>query len=186
MDVIASIAKSFIDEHYVGGITTVEDVKRKARYVISDIDNVMDKVRFLNFVLEKNSQDYAQHLKVCKNPADCRLNRAYEGVSYFLLQELHRLGVNIDRDSFTDTEKAQAESRLDDIIRELNEVKLGQQILFEELNEMRDLFFLGKKKWYQLVIGKSFEMAASGVVSETVSKKIIEEAKRHLPNLLGQ
>lgn len=58
--------------------------------------------------------------------------------------------------------------------------------LLKEINELKDLYFLGKKKWYQLLIGKSVEMAAGGIVSETVSKQIIEQVKSNLPGLIGQ
>lgn len=185
MDFIKRKAKDFTDEHYLGGIESVHKLVSEARYIVSDIDNHMDKIKFLNLLLEKNNLNYSEHLKVCKNKDDCPLNYSYESVAYYLSQELERLGVKLDGDIFTEEEKNQAESKIDQILKDLTEVKLGQQIIFEEINEMRNLYFLGKKKWYQLIIGKAFEMAASGIVSETISKQIIDTAKKHLPTLIG-
>lgn len=186
MDFIKRKAKDFTDEHFLGGISSADHILSEAKSVVYDIDKGVDKIRFLNFILEKNNADYTEHLKVCRDKEDCPKNYAYEGVAYYLSQELDRLGAGIDGDTFTEAERNEAESKLDKILKDLNEVKLGQQVIFEELNEMRDLFFLGKKKWYQLFIGKSVDMTASGIVSETISKQMIEEAKRHLPALLGQ
>lgn len=67
-------------------------------------------------------------------------------------------------------------------------MKHGQQIIYEELtdeiNELKNLLFLGKKKWYQLLVGKSVEMVASGIVSETVVKGILDNSKISFPTLL--
>lgn len=64
-------------------------------------------------------------------------------------------------------------------------IQQGQEVIFEEFIELRELFFLGKKKWYQLLIGKSFDMTLSGIVSETLSKQIIELVKDSLPKLIA-
>ncbi|MES2874185.1 MAG: hypothetical protein V4708_10715 [Bacteroidota bacterium] len=42
-----------------------------------------------------------------------------------------------------------------------------------EFQELKDFFILGKKKWYQLFLGKAAEMVISGVISETASKELI-------------
>ena len=54
---------------------------------------------------------------------------------------------------------------------------MGQQIIYDdlsaELQELKDFYILGKKKWYQLFLGKTAEMVIGGVISETVSKELI-------------
>jgi hypothetical protein len=185
MDFIKRKAKDFTDEHLMGGIASVQQLVNEAKEIISGFDNHLDKVKFLNLILEKNNYDYSEHLKVCKSKEDCSSNFSHESVAYYLSQELYRLGVQINNDTFTEGDRKEAESKIDQILKDLNDIKVGQQVLFAELNEMKDLFFLGKKKWYQLLIGKSIDMTASGIVSETVSKQIIEVAKKHIPTLLG-
>ena len=39
---------------------------------------------------------------------------------------------------------------------------------------MKDYFYLPKKTWVELFIGKLTEMIAAGIVSETMSKQIVE------------
>jgi hypothetical protein len=143
----------------------------------------------LNFLLDRNNNDYADHKPRCQDPENCRYNYAYENIAYYLTHELNRLGVHFNDDTFTQEDKEQAHSKLDQILKGLNDIKFSQQVIYEdlskEINELKDLYFLGKKKWYQLFIGKSVDMFASGVVSETLSKQIIEELKKNMPPLIG-
>lgn len=173
----------------MGGVSRYEEVLDAAKSDVYGIDNPADKIKYLNFILDRNNKDYAKHKLVCQNPENCSHNYAYGSIEYYLTQELNRLGVHFNDDTFTEEEKEQAETKLDKILRDLNDIKLGQQVIYEdltkEINELRDLYFLGKKKWYQLFIGKSIDMVASGVVSETISKQIIEEVKKNLPTLIG-
>jgi hypothetical protein len=169
------------------GFTKYQEFIDAAKNELGDIDSPGDKIKFINTLLDSNNSEYSKHLPECTNPTGCPQNYAYEKVAYYLTRELNRLGVKLDDDTFTQDEKNQAESKLDQILKDLNEVKLGQQIIYEdltkEINELRDLYFLGKKKWYQLFLGKSIDMIASGIVSETISKQIIETVKS-MPTLL--
>jgi predicted DNA-binding protein (MmcQ/YjbR family) len=78
---------------------------------------------------------------------------------------------------------------LQKILESLNTLKVGQEItyndLFEEFEELKDLYFLNKKHWTEIFIGKLSEMVAGGIVSETVSKQIIKLIKANYSNLLN-
>jgi hypothetical protein len=189
MDIITKQATSFANNYFSAGVSRYEEILDKTRSKVNEIDSHVDKIKFLNIVLEKNNIDYEIHKEACKDPEHCHKNEAYETISYFLTQELNRLGVRFNDDTFTNTQKQEAESKLEKILNELNELKIGQQVIYEdltkELYELKELYFLGKKKWYQLLIGKSAEMVASGIVSETVAKEIITIVKTNYPNLIG-
>jgi len=190
MDIILKQANRFADNYFNGGVSRYQEILDSATDKVSAIDNPLDKIKFLNVVLEKNNSEYKKHKPVCVDPENCSKNFAYENIAYFLTQELNRLGVHFNGDTFSDIEKQEAESKLDKILSQLVDLKMGQEIIYEdltkEINELKDLYFLGKKKWYQLLIGKSAEMVASGIVSETVAKEIINIVKTTYPNLLGQ
>ncbi|MCU0440003.1 MAG: hypothetical protein MUC49_19120 [Raineya sp.] len=181
MDIILENAKRFSDLH-IRNTDNYEEVLSLTKKAIYDIDNPLDKIKFLNVVIEKNGIEYEKHKPKCTNPASCRFNIAYENINYYLKQELNRLGFHSQGDEFSESDKQVAESKIDQILKELNEIKLGQQILHEdlmkEIEELKSLYFLGKKKWYQLLIGKGVEMTVSGVVSETISKQILPLANK--------
>ena len=177
MDIIIKQAKRFSENHYDGGVSDYREIIGGAQEKLLGIDNSLDQIKFINVVLEKNSSEYEEHKKVCRNPEDCDKNFAFENIEYYLTQELNRLGVSFNEDAFTNDEKQDAASKLEKVISDLNDLKLGQEVIYEdlikEISELKDLYFLGKKKWHQLLIGKTAEMVASGIVSETIAKQII-------------
>jgi len=63
------------------------------------------------------------------------------------------------------------------IVEDLKLLKLGQEVIYDdllsELNELKEYYFLEKSSWKQLMLGKLTEMIAGGVISETVSKEIV-------------
>jgi len=185
MDIIAKQAQRFADNVFDSGVGNYERILSDVRRKVSEIDNKLDKVKFLNIVLERNKSIYDSHKLVCKEPTECQQNENHEVISYLLVQELNRLDIIFGKDVFTEEEKATADTKLDKILEELAFLKNGQQLIYDdltyEINELRSLHFLGKKKWYQLLLGKSTEMVMSGIISETVSKKIAHE----LPKLIS-
>ncbi|MES2773892.1 MAG: hypothetical protein V4722_06890 [Bacteroidota bacterium] len=190
MDIILKQANLFAENYFNGGGSRYQEILDAATDKVSAIDNPLDKIKFLNVVLEKSNSEYEKHKPVCRDPENCSKNFAYENIAYFLTQELNRLGVHFNDDTFSDTDRQAAESKLDKILSQLADLKMGQEIIYEdltkEISELKELYFLGKKKWYQLLIGKSTEMVASGIVSETVAKQIINTFKATSSNLLGQ
>jgi hypothetical protein len=171
------------------GATKNREIIDKFLLEASSIQDNLERAKFLSKLLEINNSYYQEHLKTCTDPTNCDKNRKHEEVKYYLGQELRLIGVTIDVDAFSSEDKASLEKKLDSILEDLKEVKLGQQLiyedLFEELQELKSLFFLGKKKWHQLLIGKGVEMVAGGVLSETLAHQIVEDVKKAGVGLLG-
>lgn len=189
MDIINKIAKDSFDRNIEYGFDDYKDVMSKIKREISNIDSQFDKVKFINIHLELVNEKYLEHLSECKNPQTCPTNFEYESISYFLKQELLKYGIDLSNDTFTIEEKRIKDDKLDKILQEIQELKLGNQIIYDdllvEITELKELYFLGKKKWHQIFAGKFVDMAVSGVVSETVSKKIIESLKSDFVRLIN-
>jgi hypothetical protein len=49
--------------------------------------------------------------------------------------------------------------------------------LKQEIEELKALYIIGKRNWKQLLLGKTGEMVASGIVSEAVSKPLLDLTK---------
>lgn len=66
--------------------------------------------------------------------------------------------------------------KIDLIINKLSELGLGQEILFDELEEMKNLYpKLNKKNWTQLVKGKLVELTLSKIIDSTVLDFVSKE-----------
>ncbi len=66
--------------------------------------------------------------------------------------------------------------KIDFIIEELNKNNLGHEILFDELQELKDLYGkLNKKNWGELLKGKLIDLGLSQVINIDVAKFIFNE-----------
>ena len=67
--------------------------------------------------------------------------------------------------------KTQLDKRIDNIVEHLEKLGLGQEIIFNEIDELRELQHkLSKKSWSQLLKGKLIDLALNKLVSiETIS-----------------
>jgi hypothetical protein len=82
-----------------------------------------------------------------------------------LLDELND-GGEFDKESFSIEENHELISKIAQLQNDLSEIKAGNQVLFEELEELKQMLNLGKKNWKQLLTGKLFDM----IVGETIDK----------------
>jgi hypothetical protein len=92
-------------------------------------------------------------------------------------------------EEFTEDEIEMLNAKLDGVLEDLSKLKAGQEVIYtdvlKEIEELKYLYSLGKKNWRQLFKGKFIEMAASGLVSETVSKRIADIINPVINNLIG-
>lgn len=174
---IKILAKDISLNYLEHGIVDENELIDKVRSELYEIKSEKDKLGLLSIVLEANEVEYQNHLRDCKNPNSCSINKQHQRVSYFLQQELEEIGMNINSDHFTWEEKTQCNAQLDNLIETLT---ASSQILSEqleilriEIEELKNLYVLGKKNWKQQFAGKVSEMLFSGVISELTAKPII-------------
>jgi hypothetical protein len=136
-----------------------------------------DKLVFLEQVELKIAQARDEHIKTCSNRFTCKEVHDYESIIFFTRQELEKNGV-VDTDIFTGPEIDQLNIRLDQLFKEIEILKAGHAIIYDdiiaEFEKLKKQYYLDKKTWRQVFFGKIFEMTLSGVVSETIAKKIVE------------
>lgn len=188
MDIIEKLAKRSYQENIEFNSGNTKDSVNNIKLLVYDFDSQLDKINFLNYHITWVDEKYQKHLKVCTNPDSCQQNEDAETLIFYLQQELKSLGVELNENTFTYEDKVEKETQLQEILKKLEEVKLGNQIIYDdilqEIQELKSLYFLGKKNWNQLLAGKIVEMTVGGIISETVSKDLISLIKPSLLNLL--
>jgi len=75
-------------------------------------------------------------------------------------------------DQFSTQEESEVHNKLNDILDRLNKQGLGQEIIFNEIEELKYHFNLGKKNWFQLFKGKLVDLSLEKVLDETVIKEL--------------
>lgn len=188
MDIVEKLAKRSYQDNIEYSRGNIRNSVNNIKLLVYDFDSQIDKIKFLNFHINWVDEEYQKHLEGCTSPNDCQTNEDAETLIFYLQQELKALGVELNEDTFVYQEKINADLKLEDILKKLEEVQLGNQIIYDDLlkefEELKSLYFLGKKKWHQLLAGKVVEMSVGGIISETVSKDLIGLIKPSLNNLL--
>lgn len=140
---------------------------------LADVDDENDKLKYLTIVLEANEIRHNIHTSGCSDPITCGTDKQHEKINYYLQQEIRRLGFNLSEDVFTREEKQQLTDYLDKVLQELKDLKEENQVIKAEIEELKNLFILGKKNWRQMAAGKFGEMVFGGVISEATAKPIL-------------
>ena len=78
--------------------------------------------------------------------------------------------------SSVSNDKDQLFEKLDEILDQAQKANLGNEILFEEMEELKFAYDkLNKKNWGQLFKGKLFDLLIKQVINEDLAKRIFEE-----------
>lgn len=140
------------------------------------------KVEFLQWIISKLKMDFDRHYEICENKENCQINETYENSLFFLQNELEEIEASLSENDFTSLAKTEMNEKLDEIIDHLKLLSLGQEITFdglsEQLEEFKALYYLDKKTWKQLLLGKLEDFTVAGIVAEKISKPLLELLKQ--------
>ncbi len=156
------------------------DYQAQLQSEVYKFKRVEDKLIFLNrsiVAVEKEKE---------KDNKGGFIRSYYDGIIYFIQQEMDELNEKegSSPEYFTPQERV-------DIIESIEELKrttlTGQEVLFNEIEELKNQLHQKKKTFYEVAKGKIFSFAVDKVTDpETLGKiyhKLINET---LPNLLQQ
>lgn len=90
-------------------------------------------------------------------------------------------------ENYNDIEKTPEElaNKVDEIIEKLTKLGYGQEILFDELQEIKDMYTkLNKKNWAQLIKGKIIDLALGKVAEAATLNYIYETLTDHKAHLI--
>lgn len=77
-------------------------------------------------------------------------------------------------DTFSTDDEISLHNKLNDIMEHLKKQDLGQEILFEEIESLKNHFSLGKKTWFQLARVKMFDVAVEKGIEIAVVQQVID------------
>lgn len=164
-DVVKRKAKTFISQHINESIIsmTANEMIGGEDELYSEFDSALYqfktdglKITFIGELL--------LHLQRLKIKNSIREGEHYVNFINELQLYLYGLGLdcnyNFDTNAFEDSEVPNLNFKIDAILEKLNEIQLGQEIIFDEIGELRKDFeslksdyILGKKSFYQRAAG---------------------------------
>lgn len=131
----------------------IKPIKTKLR----ELTNRNDRVVFISEVLI--------HLDYLMNEdheimEDLDAIELIQDIQHYLVRELERMDVGVDRNAFGNEEIKELNIKIDKIINKLDMISGGQEVIFDRIEELKDdyadllkSFGLGKKPFYQRFAG---------------------------------
>lgn len=174
MNFILADVTQLCNKYFVfSGYFEADDFVDSVHEILIKYRRKIDKIEILTIAIERTVHKKQERPSI-----------VYDKIIHLLNDDLEELGVVINQDIFTTEEKRQAENNINGLEKTIEELlksnqllKNEHEILFNELQELKKLFFLGKKNWYQLIIGKFSTMKEEKIISietqEDFSRKLI-------------
>ncbi|WP_313115384.1 hypothetical protein [Aequorivita sediminis] len=176
MNIIEKEAKKFNDRIFYRGNCSISDLNSRLSDKIYDFNRDSDKLEFLRIVRENTVKEKIEHAKTCTG---CNFDDTRETGLFVIDQQIDEIKEYYEyepkpKESFTIEEETALHVKLNEIADKLTELGYGQEIIFNELDELKAHFNLGKKNWFQLVKGKLVDLTVNKVLKETIIKDIYD------------
>jgi hypothetical protein len=75
----------------------------------------------------------------------------------------------VTQNKFSSQEQEETVSKINEVLERFNKLDAGQEVLFEEINSLKDYFDLDKKTFVQLIKGKLIELTADKIIEFTAA-----------------
>lgn len=193
------IKRSYLNNRFVslyvnGGYS---ELLNNTIHEIHDLEGDNEKIVCISILLNHLSEYILKYKEA--GPSDEALQRTINGVNrikyslYSIAKQSS--GYTFDKDAFTDDEVSDLEKKIDTILDKLNTIQVGQEVLYDEINEVKaDLeslktdMPLGKKRWYQRATGIVISFAVSkgfdAIADETLKPLLKDLIHSYSPQVL--
>ncbi len=178
MNIVEKEADRFFNRLYRNGKTnTLENLKDHITSKLYDFNRDRDKLDFLKIIRQKSVEDRDEHMKNCngcgydeeRNIGIFAIDQEIDDINRFYTYEPKV------EDEFSVEEESELHNKLNDILDKLEKQGFGQQIIFEEIEDLKNHFNLGKKNWFQLLKGKVVDLTLKKVLDKTIVQEIYNQ-----------
>lgn len=155
----------------------IDEVSKKLEFYKKEINKIVFLERL--FILTKTK--YYRHLKFCSVSvnSDCRFAFFFETILFFMQNEIDSCEKNLNKKYLKKSERILINMKLNRFMDAFDEDAfynyINYQIFKSEINEMRHYYYLNRKNWRTLFIGRLTELQCKGIISSEKSKVLIAE-----------
>ena len=179
MNIIEEEANNFIEDFYEGiKINNIENLKDKLTTKLYVFNKDKDKLDFLKILRQGSLIQKEEFLNKYQAPRDDYAKDRVNGL-FVIDQEIDSINEYYKyepkaKDKFTPEEESALHTKLNDIIDKLEKQGLGQKIIYDEIESLKNHFNLGKKNWFQLLRSKVVDLTVEKVLEKTAVAAIYE------------
>lgn len=179
MNIIEKESEEFYEYGFLnsGKHQDLENIKSSLTSKLYNFNRDRDKLDFLKILRVKAIDDKEEHMKSCSG---CGYDEARDIAVFAIDQEVDEINrfFNYEpktEDEFSSEQESKLHNKLNDILEELEKQGFGQQIIFEEIEDLKNHFNLGKKNWFQLLKGKVIDLTLKKVLNKTIVQEIYNQ-----------
>jgi hypothetical protein len=179
MNIIEKESEEFYEYGFLNsGIhQDLENIKSSLTSKLYNFNRDRDKLDFLKILRAKAIKDKEDHMKSCSG---CGYDEARDIAVFAIDQEVDDINRFFTyepktEDEFSNEQESKLHNKLNDILEELEKQGFGQQIIFEEIEDLKNHFNLGKKNWFQLLKGKVIDLTLKKVLNKTIVQEIYNQ-----------
>lgn len=175
MNIVETEADQFSKRLFRGEKTnTLENLKTKITMKLYDFNRDRDKLDFLKTLRVNSIADKEKHMRTCRG---CGYDKEIDIGIFAIDQEIEDINRFYtyqpkSEDEFSVQEESELHNKLNIILEKLKKQGFGQQIIFDEIEDLKNHFNLGKKNWFQLLKGKVVDLTIKKVLNKTTVREI--------------
>ena len=176
MNIIEKEAEEFYEYDFLnsGKRQDLENIKSSLTSKLYNFNRDRDKLDFLKILRLKAIKDRDEHMKSCSG---CGYDEARNIAVFAIDQETDDINQFYTfepkgSDKFSNAEESELHNKLNDILEKLEKQGFGQQIIFDEIEDLKNHFNLGKKNWFQLLKGKVVDLTLKKILDKTIVQEI--------------
>lgn len=170
-------AQEFAEEFFNSSKpNTLENLKDRLDSKLYLFRKDKDQLDFLKVLVDEVNKDIESHEVDCTRDGCCYREERDPGV-FLIQQEIDEINERFEfepkkEDVFSVEDEISLHNKLNIIIRQLNRQDAGQEVLFEEIESLKNHFSLGKKTWFQLLKGKLVDVAIEKGIEIAIVQQI--------------
>ena len=177
MTIPESQAKDFAQQYYNSGDNNLmHQLKDRLESKLDLFNKDKYKLDFMKVLTQEIHLDIDNHELTCTRKG-CQYREAKDEGLFLIQQEIDSINEYFEfvpkkEDTFSTQEETSLHNKLNEIIEHLKKQDLGQEILFDEIEALKNHFSLGKKTWFQLLKGKLYEVGIEKGIEITVVQQV--------------
>jgi hypothetical protein len=179
MNIIEKEAEEFYEYGFLnsGIYENLENIKSSLTTKLYNFNRERDKLDFLKIIRQIAIKDKEEHMKSCNG---CGYDKARDIAVFAIDQEVDEINSFFthkpkSNDEFSVEQESELHNKLNNILKKLNEQGFGQQIIFDEIEDLKNHFNLGKKNWFQLLKGKVVDLTFKKILNKTIVQEIYNQ-----------
>lgn len=179
-NIVEKEAKRFSEDFFNGQtFCNLENLKSTLSQQLYNFNRDKDKLFFLNVLRKEVEIDKLKHEKICTSK-NCAVSEEKKLGLFVIDQEIEAISEYYEykpkpENVFSTQERVEMHNKLNGISDKLEKLGYGQEIIFEEIDSLKENFNLGKKNWFQLLKGKLIDLGLQKALNEKVMKDIYQE-----------